>query len=400
MNMRAIYQHYVDRFCAEYQGESPLAREELLDNITASLSRPLYFVLDIDWLTFHQYDSEGDAQDNAGVIREAQILVITNGFSLEWVLQTGIISDIGMIFETESDEYGRSWAWEDFGTMNWIYLGEGREVNAPYISGEDPDSYGVYPIDFYERILPYTNDNYFDRPVDSPIIEWETLFKTDDGLGRNQYDATFLPFQFLITEQIGGDNWITTEDDDVGGLVEQGFEVVDGVRYDGRGDYTYDTAFQQTFFNAEDEPNWDDIDWDEEWETPEPEWEDIGWDAEEITLKEFDDTGVGKDQLFSTIDDKIAFQFRNYNKTNRYGDIGCPVCNSIGLFGSEIITKGRKWFCWDCGYEEKIESIKSRGDITLEKYGLLIECPVCERPVKAYNNDTMKRHIKKCKEGK
>ena len=120
--------------------------------------------------------------------------------------------------------------------------------------------------------------------------------------------------------------------------------------------------------------------------------------AEEITLKEFDDTDVGRNSMFKNMDDKITFMLRKFSKINRYGDIGCPGCGSIGLFYSEPISKGRKWHCLSCLYEDKIESIKSRGDITLEKYGLLIECPLCEKQIKAYNQDSMNRHMKKCKE--
>ena len=119
---------------------------------------------------------------------------------------------------------------------------------------------------------------------------------------------------------------------------------------------------------------------------------------EEITLKEFDDTDIGPNRSFKTMEDKITFMLRKTSKINRHGDIGCPVCGSIGMFYSEPISKGRKWHCFNCLYEDKIESIKSRGDITLEKYGLLIECPICEKLVKAYNQDSMNRHMKKCKE--
>lgn len=579
-----IYQHYVDRFCQEYEGESPLIKEELLDNITERLSRPLYFVLDIDWLFLNEYDYEGEAQENSAIRRYAQLLVITNGFSLEWVLQNAMPFELSAIFDEEPDDYGRSYKLDDYGTLNWIYLGEGREAAIPEIQSSESDTYGVYPRDFYERILPYTDDNYFNRQQDSPMVKWQTLFQSGGReriprLLGNQYDATFLPFQFLITELIGCADMVT-EDEDYE-LIEEGeMEMSREVGY------TFDSAFEQTFFNAEDEPDWEDI----EWETDKPpakkgpeDWgDDVEWDAEEdwvsigdqaylddyfqkpnkwgfrctacgnilasvseckkgygtvasearalgpidevgfcfscggwcnahdqrmipsyytgpfsdvetaidawqqeqlnrshgaklghevsrlveddkvkraklglkpihetnwdedfdeeghrtdtwrkryrkerkehreemrnqalrnrrdeekeaeegdeITLKEFDDTGIGYQQKFKTIDDQITFQLRKHNKINRYGDIGCPVCNSIGLFGSEIIAKGRKWFCWDCGYEEKEETIKSRGDITLEKYGLLIECPVCEKAVKAYNQDSMNRHIKKCRD--
>ena len=120
------------------------------------------------------------------------------------------------------------------------------------------------------------------------------------------------------------------------------------------------------------------------------------FDAEERGLKEFDDTTA--DDFVKDSDDQITLMLRNKSKINKYGDIGCPSCGSIGLFSGEIIAKGKKWYCFDCLYEDKTETIKSRGDITLEKYGLLIECPLCEKQIKAYNQDSMNRHMKKCGE--
>jgi len=149
-------------------------------------------------------------------------------------------------------------------------------------------------------------------------------------------------------------------------------------------------------FSAE-YPDWDDIDWETD-EPPNKEgWEDeIDWDAEEITLKEFDDTT--EDAFSKDMGDKITLMLRKKSKMNKYGDIGCPSCGSIGLFSSEIIAKGKKWYCYECLYEDKTESIKSRGDITLEKFGLVITCPICNNGIKAYNNDSMLKHIKKCGE--
>ena len=146
-------------------------------------------------------------------------------------------------------------------------------------------------------------------------------------------------------------------------------------------------------------PEWDDVDWDSEVppKYKDEEWvEEIEWDAEddEITLKEFDDTTA--DDFVDDSDDRIALMLRKKSKINRYGDIGCPVCGSIGLFSEEIIAKGKKWYCFGCLYEDKEETIKGKGDITLEKYGLEITCPICKKAVKAFNNDSMLRHMKKC----
>jgi hypothetical protein len=116
--------------------------------------------------------------------------------------------------------------------------------------------------------------------------------------------------------------------------------------------------------------------------------------AEESGLKEFDDTTA--DDFVKDSDDQIILMLRKKSKINKYGDIGCPSCGSIGLFSGEIIPKGKKWHCFECLYEDKTETIKSRGDITLEKYGLVITCPVCKNGIKAYNQDSMLWHIKKC----
>ena len=116
--------------------------------------------------------------------------------------------------------------------------------------------------------------------------------------------------------------------------------------------------------------------------------------AEEITMKEFDETTA--DDFVRDSDEQIALMLRKKSKINRYGDIGCPVCGSIGLFSEEIIAKGKKWYCYGCLYEDKEETIKGKGDITLEKYGLEITCPICKKGIKAFNNDSMLRHMKKC----
>ena len=146
-------------------------------------------------------------------------------------------------------------------------------------------------------------------------------------------------------------------------------------------------------------PEWDDIDWKTDKppaKEPEDWGDDVEWDAEdeEITLKEFDDTTT--EDFIDDADDRIVLMLRKKSKINRYGDIGCPVCGSIGLFYEEIIAKGKKWYCYGCLYEDKEETIKGKGDITLEKYGLEITCPICKKAVKAFNNDSMLRHMKKC----
>ena len=117
--------------------------------------------------------------------------------------------------------------------------------------------------------------------------------------------------------------------------------------------------------------------------------------AEEVELSKYDTTSP-IDHM--NIDESIAYMIRGTSKTNEYGEIGCPHCESVDLFEAKILNKGKGYFCWWCGYEKKFETIKSRGDITLEKFGLTIECPNCEEEIKVYNHAAFLRHLKKCKE--
>ncbi len=85
------------------------------------------------------------------------------------------------------------------------------------------------------------------------------------------------------------------------------------------------------------------------------------------------------------------------SKINHSGDMGCPKCEEVDLFEAKITEKGRAYHCWWCGYEKKIETVKARGDITLEKFGLLVICPNCNKEIKAYNQSAFNRHLKKCR---
>ena len=48
-----------------------------------------------------------------------------------------------------------------------------------------------------------------------------------------------------------------------------------------------------------------------------------------------------------------------------------------------------------CEYTDDYETVKSQGDITLEKFGLTVECPICEESISAYNQDSINRHLRK-----
>jgi len=81
--------------------------------------------------------------------------------------------------------------------------------------------------------------------------------------------------------------------------------------------------------------------------------------------------------------------------TNSSGDLGCPVCGNIDYFWKTTTSKGKKYRCMMCEYTDDYETVKSQGDITLEKFGLTVECPICKESISAYNQDSINRHLKK-----
>mgnify|MGYP001193449325 FL=1 len=83
--------------------------------------------------------------------------------------------------------------------------------------------------------------------------------------------------------------------------------------------------------------------------------------------------------------------------TNEDGEIGCNHCGNIDLFIREITTKGRRYKCMSCMYnsETKYETLKSRKDITLAKFGLSYECDICGEDIDSFNRDSVLRHLKK-----
>ena len=81
--------------------------------------------------------------------------------------------------------------------------------------------------------------------------------------------------------------------------------------------------------------------------------------------------------------------------TNSSGDLGCPVCGNIDYFWKTTTSKGKKYRCMMCEYTDDYETVKSQGDITLQKFGLTVECPICKESISAYNQDSINRHLKK-----
>ncbi len=83
--------------------------------------------------------------------------------------------------------------------------------------------------------------------------------------------------------------------------------------------------------------------------------------------------------------------------TNEEGEVGCNHCGNIDLFIRENTTKGRRYKCMSCMYnsETKYETLKSRKDITLAKFGLSYECNICGEDIDSFNRDSVLRHFKK-----
>ncbi len=138
------------------------------------------------------------------------------------------------------------------------------------------------------------------------------------------------------------------------------------------------------------------------------EWEDIEWDnpAPSETPQDWGDDVTWQDDWgslrpenrpeFPTLDARIAAMLRNHSKVNVNGEQGCPVCGTEDLFYRESTGTGTKWYCYGCFYTEKTESQKSQKIETLEKYGLQVKCPDCEKMISAYNQASINSHRKKC----
>ena len=80
---------------------------------------------------------------------------------------------------------------------------------------------------------------------------------------------------------------------------------------------------------------------------------------------------------------------------NPDGNVGCPNCGNIDLFWKKITSKGQTFRCLSCEWTDNYETVKSQGDITLEKFGLTFFCDICEKEIKAYNKSSLDSHLRK-----
>ena len=113
--------------------------------------------------------------------------------------------------------------------------------------------------------------------------------------------------------------------------------------------------------------------------------------AEEVFAVEPWDSG----ERFSISPRDLEREIADGLHTNSSGDLGCPACGNIDYFWKTVGAKGTKYRCMMCEYSDDYETIKSQGDITLEKFGLTVECPICEESISAYNQDSINRHLRK-----
>ena len=80
-----------------------------------------------------------------------------------------------------------------------------------------------------------------------------------------------------------------------------------------------------------------------------------------------------------------------------YGDIGCPDCGNVDLFWKTHSSKGQRYRCLSCEYSSNWETVKSQGDLTLQKFGLTVDCPLCDETISAYNRASIDSHFRKHK---
>ena len=111
---------------------------------------------------------------------------------------------------------------------------------------------------------------------------------------------------------------------------------------------------------------------------PEGNWVDLGYD-----------NAPTESQLRSQIDAG--------EHNDAYGDLGCPDCGNVDLFWKTHSSKGQRYRCLSCEYSSNWETVKSQGDLTLQKFGLTVDCPLCDETISAYNRASIDSHFRKHK---
>jgi predicted RNA-binding Zn-ribbon protein involved in translation (DUF1610 family) len=111
----------------------------------------------------------------------------------------------------------------------------------------------------------------------------------------------------------------------------------------------------------------------------------------EMKVLASDELWVTGERPDSDVQSEIAAGYHN----DSYGDLGCPACGNIDYFWKTTTSKGTKYRCMMCEYTDDYETVKSQGDITLEKFGLTFFCDICEKEIKAYNKSSLDSHLQK-----
>ncbi|MGI9556160.1 MAG: superoxide dismutase family protein [Cyanophyceae cyanobacterium] len=94
-------------------------------------------------------------------------------------------------------------------------------------------------------------------------------------------------------------------------------------------------------------------------------------------------------------EDELISQVLGGDHNDAYGELGCPDCGNVDLFWKTNSSKGQRYRCLVCEYSSNWETIKTQGDITLQKFGLTVDCPLCDETISAYNRSTIDSHLRK-----
>ena len=94
---------------------------------------------------------------------------------------------------------------------------------------------------------------------------------------------------------------------------------------------------------------------------------------------------------------QLRSQIEAGDHNDPYGNLGCPNCGNVDLFWKKITSKGKTFRCLSCEWADNYETVKSQGDITLQKFGLTVDCPLCGETISAYNRASIDSHFRKHK---
>ena len=115
----------------------------------------------------------------------------------------------------------------------------------------------------------------------------------------------------------------------------------------------------------------------EDW-LPKGNWVDLGYDNAPTT-------------------EQLKSQIEAGDHDDPYGNLGCPNCGNVDLFWKKTTSKGKTFRCLSCEWSDNYETVKSQGDITLQKFGLTVDCPLCGETISAYNRASIDSHFRKHK---